>query len=169
MSKIADKHGLTNKYRSIGTGKRFVKRGRPRTRLLGGHTTKSKVSNTMSATEAKIVAVTIASIAGIALCWFAPIFIPVFAGVILLGGGDVVLKKIWNLPKGKWSAPASIGWTIITSIEMIISFFMGIFILTGELPGYALMIDVIVYCLLSILILIGRYKRLMKKRKGQGD
>ena len=32
--------------------------------------------------------------------------------------------------------------------------FMGIFILTGELPGYALIIDVIVYCLLSILILL---------------
>lgn len=35
MSKIADKHGLTNKYRPVGMGKRVVKRGRPRKHLLG--------------------------------------------------------------------------------------------------------------------------------------
>ena len=35
MARIADKHGLTNKYRPIGQWKRFVKRGRPRKYLFG--------------------------------------------------------------------------------------------------------------------------------------
>ena len=35
MARIADKHGLTNKYRPLGQGKRVVKRGRPRKYLLG--------------------------------------------------------------------------------------------------------------------------------------
>lgn len=35
MARIADKHGLTNKYRPIGQGKRVVKRGRPRKYLFG--------------------------------------------------------------------------------------------------------------------------------------
>lgn len=35
MSKIADKHGLTNQYREVGIGKRVVKRGHPRKYLFG--------------------------------------------------------------------------------------------------------------------------------------
>ena len=35
MARIADKHGLTNKYRPIGMGKRVVRRGRPRKYLFG--------------------------------------------------------------------------------------------------------------------------------------
>ena len=35
MSRIADKHGITNKYREVGIGKRVVKRGRARTTIFG--------------------------------------------------------------------------------------------------------------------------------------
>lgn len=35
MARIADKHGLTNRYREAGLGKRLVKRGRPRKYLFG--------------------------------------------------------------------------------------------------------------------------------------
>lgn len=46
MSKIADKHGLTNKYRPVGS-KRVVKRGRPRKYLLGYRKPRSsRTSNT---------------------------------------------------------------------------------------------------------------------------
>ena len=41
MSRIADKHGLTNKYRPMGS-KRLVKRGRPRKYLFGYSKPKSK-------------------------------------------------------------------------------------------------------------------------------
>lgn len=35
MARISDKHGLTNRYREAGIGKRTVRRGRPRIYLLG--------------------------------------------------------------------------------------------------------------------------------------
>jgi hypothetical protein len=41
MSRIADKHGLTNNYRPIGTGKRVVRKGRPRKYLFGAPKRKS--------------------------------------------------------------------------------------------------------------------------------
>lgn len=48
MSRIADKHGLTNKYREPGM-KRVVKRGRPRKYLLNSDrkrsSTRKKVAN----------------------------------------------------------------------------------------------------------------------------
>ena len=41
MARIADKHGLTNRYRPIGE-KRNVKRGRPRKYLFGAPKRKSR-------------------------------------------------------------------------------------------------------------------------------
>ena len=85
-------------------------------------------------------------------------------GATLIGFGDIILKKWWDLPTGKWSAPASIGWTIITAIEMIVSFFMSLLVTIGEMNWLPLFISVIVYVGLSALVLIGRYKRLIRKR-----
>ena len=53
MAKIADKHGLTNKYRPIGLGKRVVKRGRPRKYLFGSPSRKRKVDK--NSTHQKIL------------------------------------------------------------------------------------------------------------------
>lgn len=169
MSRIADKHGLTNKYRQVGMGKRVVRRGRPRKYLLGPpkHNKRSTTYN-VSETESKIVAIILSCIAGMILCWFAPIFIPIVGGTVLIGVGDIVLKKIWNLPSGKWSAPASWGWMILTGLEMIISFFMGVFVLIDEAPIYVLVIDVIIYVFLSALILYKRHKKI-KNNQGVQD
>jgi len=41
MARIADKHGLTNKYRPSGMGKRVVRRGRSRKYLFGSPRRKS--------------------------------------------------------------------------------------------------------------------------------
>lgn len=168
MSRIADKHGLTNKYRQAGMGKRLVRRGRPR-KYLFGPPKRSKRSTTyyVSETYSKIAAIVLACIAGTLLCWFAPIFIPIVLGAVLMGVGDMVLKKIWNLPSGKWSAPASWGWMFLTGLEMIVSFFMGIFILMDEAPMFVLVVDVVVYALLSVLILHRRHKKLQKLRNVQ--
>ena len=170
MSRIADKHGLTNKYRQVGMGKRIVRRGRPRKYLFGAPKQSKRNTNYyVSETDSKIVAIILACIAGIILCWFAPIFIPIFVGAVLIGVGDIVLKKIWNLPSGKWSAPASWGWMLLTGLEMIISFFMVIFVLIDEAPIYVLVIDVIIYVLLSALILYKRHKKIKNNQSVQDE
>ena len=163
MARIADKYGLTNKYRSTDIGKRVVKRGRPRTRLFGGRK-KAHTSYSVSPKESNVIAIVIAIIAGIVLCCFAPFFIPIVLGATLIGGGDIILKKWWDLPAEKRSAPASIGWTIITAIEMIVSFFMFLLVTIGEINWLPLLVSVIVYVGLSIWALIGSYKRLIRKR-----
>ena len=163
MSRIADKHGLTNKYRSTDIGKRVVKRGRPRTHLVSGRK-KAYTNYSVSPKESNAIAIVIAIIAGVILCCFVPFFIPIVLGATLIGFGDIILKKWWNLPTGKWSAPASIGWTIITAIEMIVSFFMSLLVTIGEMNWLPLFISVIVYVGLSALVLIRRYKRLIRKR-----
>lgn len=163
MARIADKHGLTNKYRQMGTGKRVVRRGRPRKYIFGAPTRKRSTTYYVSETDSKIAAISLACIAGVILCWFAPIFIPIVVGAVLLGVGDTVLKKVWDLPSGKWSAPASWGWMLLTSLEIMVSFIMVLLVLIGEIPLYVLIISVVVYVLLSLLILYRRNKKIKNK------
>ena len=54
MSRIADKHGLTNQYRESGS-KRLVKRGRPRKYLLGYRKSKSKKNQNVNHTLVMVV------------------------------------------------------------------------------------------------------------------
>jgi hypothetical protein len=164
MSRIADKHGLTNKYREVGIGKRVVKRGRPRTTIFGSSKRRKANVVPVSENESKIIAIVIASIFSIVMCCFLPVFIPIFVGILVMGGGDAFLKKLWDLPNGKWSMPASLGWMLLTGLEMMVSFIMSILLLIGEMPAYILIIDVIVYVVLSILILERRYKKVLKKK-----
>lgn len=56
MARIADKHGLTNKYRPMGTGKRVVRRGRPRKYLFGAPKRRSSRKTTSYRTNTKAVA-----------------------------------------------------------------------------------------------------------------
>ena len=60
MARIADKHGLTNKYRPIGLGKRVVKRGRPRKYLFGPPSRRHKKITHKKITHPKITSETIA-------------------------------------------------------------------------------------------------------------
>lgn len=169
MSKIADKNGLTNKYRSIDIGKRVVRRGRPRKHFSSSRRTKSSIDYSMTSSESKIAAIIIAVIAGIVLCCFLPIFIPIIVGALLMGVGDSLLKKIWQLPSGKWSAPASVGWMLLTGLGMIVTFILGLLILVGEMQFYAIIIAAVIYLILSALVLFRRYKKIQIKRQNGNE
>ncbi len=95
------------------------------------------------------------------LMWLLPIFVSIVVGCILLWGVDKICKSKWNLPSGKWSMPASWGWTILTGIEMIVSFFIVLFIVIEEATITALVINLIVYVGLSAWILISKHNKIM--------
>ena len=103
------------------------------------------------------------------LCYFMPFMVAVVAFPIIIGLGDWLLKKVWDLPKGRWSPPASTGWLVLTCLEMIVSFFMGILVTIGEIKASALIISVVIYVLLSVLVLNGRHKKLLRKREIEQD
>ena len=96
------------------------------------------------------------------LMWLLPIFVPIIVGCILLWGVDKFCKAKWNLPSGKWSMPASWGWTILTGFEMIISFFIVLFIVIEEATMTALIVDLIIYIGLSAWILISKHNKIKK-------
>ena len=54
MARIADKYGLTNRYREFGS-KRLVKRGRKRKYLLGAPSKRRKLSSYKKTTNKKVV------------------------------------------------------------------------------------------------------------------
>ena len=93
---------------------------------------------------------------------FLGILAPVVLGATLVGVGDAILKKIWKLPDGKWSKLAAPGWTFLTSFEMIIAFFLNLFVLMGEIPLYVFVINIIIYIFLSALILIRKNEKMKK-------
>lgn len=98
------------------------------------------------------------------LMWLLPMFVPIVVGCILLWGVDKICKSKWNLPSGKWSMPASWGWTILTGIEMIVSFFIVLFIVIEEATITALVINLIIYVGLSAWILISKHNKIMNAR-----
>ena len=57
--------------------------------------------------------------------------------------------------------PASWGWTILTGIEMIVSFFIVLFIVIEEATITALVINLIIYVGLSAWILIRKHNKIM--------
>ena len=179
MARIADKHGLTNKYRPIGTGKRAVKRGRPRQYLFGppskSRKTHRKNYKSINYDFADIdvsacipMALIVFFVVLIILFSIIPIFrciIPVVVGAALLSIVEDKCKKAWGLPSGKWSKPLSIGWTILTAFTMIIEFFLVLLAQIGELPLFVAFIIIPVYVGLSFLIL--RRKRNNVKNNNQ--
>ena len=167
MAKISDKHGLTNKYRPLGTGKRVVKRGRSRKRFCGSRSTFSRPRVPQVETQRRaIVCAVIASIlAGIAFIFILPLFTPLFIGIPLVYVIDEGLKKKMGLKRGKGSLPTSILWIVISTFEML--FCMGALAvrLADDTVSYApLFISLAVYISLSILILKRRYVAILKKQ-----
>ena len=96
------------------------------------------------------------------LMWLLPIFVPIFVGFILLWGVDKICKAKWNLPSGKWSMPASWGWTILTGVEMIVSFVIVLLIVIEEATMTALIVNLVIYIGLSAWILISKHNKIKK-------
>lgn len=182
MARIADKHGLTNRYRPSGSGKRLVRRGRSKKYLFGApkrkytrkttYTSKSNYAyasnNTdFDAQDAGCFAV-VGGIIGIIILAVVPIFrcmLPILIGGILIGIVDKKLKEKWGLPSGKWSMPCSWGWTFLTAAMMIVGFVLTLLVQIGELHFAVLIVATLVYAGLSILILKNKHNKIVKKRK----
>ena len=170
MARIADKHGLTNKYRQVGTGKRVVRRGRPRKYLLGSPKRYSRrksscsvVSEPRNKSIVDLVAafIVLSIILGV-FCYFIPFFVPIVAFPVIIGVGDWFLKKKWNLPMGRWSRCASLGWVLLSSLEMVISFVCVIAMIVFEQPVIYLLVSIVLYILFSFIILRARFRKLSK-------
>lgn len=177
MARIADKHGLTNRYRQVGTGKRVVKRGRPRKHLLGSSPRRKShksfylskppsnndfISKTINLDKQNTVIVFLFFV--ILLVFFSVIsifrcIIPIVIGSALIFAGDKFLKKLWKLSDEKWKKPASLGWTFFTCLSMCVSFFIVILIQIEELHFVAIIITAIVYLSLSFLILFSKHQK----------
>lgn len=167
MARISDKHGLTNKYRPIGTGKRVVKRGRPRKHFGGSRSksSRSRASYTATPQETLAGAIIALILVGIVFLFILPFFTPLFIGIPLIYFVDEGLKKKWGLKRGKWSMPASTLWIVVSTIEMV--FCMGVLAVcwADDTASYApLFVSLAVYIGLSILILRGRYIAVLKEQ-----
>lgn len=94
---------------------------------------------------------------------FVLISVP-FWCIIIIGYVDELLKKLWNLPNGKWSKPASILSAIITAIEFCIGLIL--YILAFESKNFTpYIINVIVYIIVIVLVYWNRYCRLVRQRR----
>jgi len=167
MARIANKKNgkLTKKYRDpsvfhASTGRNSYRSKRTSTRRKRT----SYVSyTTVNDPVANAIATVIVGGGFLALLmWLLPIFVPIVVGCILLWGVDKFCKAKWNLPSGKWSMPASWGWTILTGFEMIISFFIVLFIVIEEATMTALIVNLVIYIGLSAWILISKHNRIKK-------
>ena len=161
MSRIADKHGLTNQYREVG--KRVVKRGRPRKYLFGAPNKKSRNNNIVvdKKTEAVILISTF-FIFLIAFFSFVPVFrcmLPIIIGILIL----LVVNSIMKWPtinhNGKIKTSYPLGWTFFTIAEMIINFIMVLLIQVWKMPVMVLIINVIAYIIISIWLLYNERKK----------
>ena len=164
MARIADKKTgkLTKHYRNPSVFHASTRRHSYRRKKT--YTRRKRTSFASSTTVNKSSPIATCLIAGGLLCvliWFLPILAPIGVGCILLWGVDKVCKTKWNLPAGKWSMPASWGWTILTAFEIIVSFIIVLLIVIEETTIIALIIDLIVYVCLSFLILFHKYKKIM--------
>ena len=159
MARIANKKTgkLTKQYRDPTV---FHARTRRRSYRRKRTTYASNAAANAPAVNATVTFI----VAGGFLCllmWLLPIFIPLAVGLILLWGVDKICKTRWNLPSGKWSMPASWGWTILTGFEIIVSFFIVLLITIEEATITALIVDLIIYVGLSAWILIRKHKKIM--------
>ena len=162
MARIADKHGLTNKYRPIGTGKRVVRKGRPRKYFGGSRSRSSRSHTSYTATPQETLAGAIIAliIVGIVFLFILPFFTPLFIGIPLIYFVDEGLKKKWGLKRGKWSMPASTLWVVVSTIEMV--FCMGALAVCwvdGTASYVPLFVSLALYIALSILILCQKYNK----------
>ena len=180
MARIADKHGLTNRYRPYGS-KRVVKRGRPRKHLFGAPSRRRNTYsrggyNWQSSYDNCDVDVSGCMLAGmIAFCIFLLIFflvipslrflLPVIIGTALLFVVEGVCKKAWGLPTGAWSLPVSIGWIVITMIVMITETVLIVFNQINMVPLFVIVVIALAYTGVSYLILHYKYKKAKKRNK----
>ncbi len=186
MARIADKYGLTNKYRQSGIGKRVVRRGRPRKHLFGSSRRKSH-NVYVDERVARYTGVAIGIFAIISIILFlllnaetfsilsGVLFIicPLIIFPLLFFFVDKRLKIYWklpnyngsiptslnrNIPNHSTSTPASWGWFTLTMIEMGVCFFMNFFVVLDLLKLYVVLINVAIYILWSIFILLRKNK-----------
>ena len=164
MARISDKHGLTNKYREKGH-KRLVKRGRPRTSLFGSSVKKSKKVNV---DDSPLLTLTVCfGLLAVVFCvaaYFIPFLIPVIVFPLVIGCGDKILKKVWNLPSGRGSKLASFGWFLLSSLEMAISFCCVIANVVFEESISYLIISLVVYIILSVILLWSKHKKILSNK-----
>lgn len=182
MSKIADKHGLTNKYRS---SKRNVKRGRPRKYLFGPPSRKRKTNKKTSYkwieedyscvpesvdtdTSGCAVPVFLVFLGIVAIMFlFMVVFrclLPIVIGTMLLVGIDDWCKNAWGLPKGRWSKPVSWLWTVFTILFMIAGFVLVLLVQTKVISFVFLIVTILLYGVISFMILQRKYKEINFER-----
>ncbi len=167
MARIANKKTgkLTKQYRDPSV---FHASSRRRSYRRKGTSTRRKRTSYVSYTTvndpvANAIATVIVGGGFLALLmWLLPIFVPLFVGCILLWGVDKICKAKWNLPSGKWSMPASWGWTILTGVEMIVSFVIVLLIVIEEATMTALIVNLVIYIGLSAWILISKHNKIKK-------
>ena len=167
MARIANKKTgkLTKQYRDPSV---FHASSRRRSYRRKGTSTRRKRTSYVSYTTvndpvANAIATVIVGGGFLALLmWLLPIFVPLFVGCILLWGVDKICKAKWNLPSGKWSMPASWGWTILTGVEMIVSFVIVLLIVIEEGTMTALIVNLVIYIGLSAWILISKHNKIKK-------
>ena len=180
MARIADKHGLTNKYRSSGT-KRVVKRGRPRKYLFGSPKRSSPTRYTSRSLSKEIenfeapsgempAAVYIAIflplfVFVLLLSLIFPILIPMLAplviGGLLIGIVEKTLRRKWNIKK-----TVSSPWVLLSVFEMTFASFASLVLWLDKSASWMpLLISVLIYIVFSVFILWMRYRKY--KRKGK--
>ena len=190
MARIADKHGLTNKYRPIGSGKRVVRRGRPRKYLFGPPSRKRKTYksstyrssgykgtnnyanmdiNTSGCTSAALIPFFVILLIMFSLIPIFRCLIPIIVGAGLLFVVEEYCKKSWGLPTGRWSKPVSIGWTILTAFAMVVGFVLVLLVQVAEIPAIVIFIFAFVYAGLSVLILRKKYNKVKTQTTKDGN
>ena len=89
--------------------------------------------------------------------------VPIIVGTIIVGVGDIVLKRMWNLDDGKWSAPASWVWLFFTIFSMLTALVLVLLVEMDEIPSYCLIVTIVIYLLVSFLILFGKHQKIKNK------
>ncbi len=173
MSRIADKHGLTNKYRPAGIGKRVVRRGRSRKYFFGRTRRKSNdlyideniAKNTILVIGVLFIILSILvmlltselfSVLKVAFMLVYPFVLFPFLAIY----GDKKMKIYWNLPNKRESMPASCGWFIATLLEIGVCFFLNLFVILDMLKWYAIIINFAIYILWSAWVLARKNKKI---------
>lgn len=166
MARIADKSGrLTKQYRTHGVyHPAHRKSGYHKKLLRGARSSRRPIVQTPPNPAIKIITAFIfVSIPLGVILYYAPFFTPLVVGSLLLWVIDKSIKKTFHIVERRWSMPVSWLWTIITGLEMIISFFAALLFTVGEINSTPLIVSVLIYILLSIWILACKCAKLRKR------
>ena len=153
MARIANKKTgrLTKKYRGPSV---FHTSTRKRKKIIrGGRGSMNYPSSNELAQNLIVVFLCV-------VMYFVPAMIPLIVGGVLIIGVDKICKSKWNVPSNKQRMPISWTWLILSAFEMIIAFFMVLLIMIEEVTWNALLINLLVYVIVSVWILGAKYKKI---------